>query len=64
MPGGVTMGHNDSEDMNKDVQFVSEQQAIEVHTLYTLILNIYSPLKKQLSSKQFCNLVVVVAGYL
>lgn len=42
MPGGVgSMGHNDSEDMNKDVQFVSEQQAIEVHTLYTYIYSIY-----------------------
>lgn len=34
MPPGVAMGmgHNDSADMNKDVEFISEQQPIEVYT--------------------------------
>jgi len=33
MPPGVSMGlgHNDVTDMNKDVEFISEQQPIEVY---------------------------------
>lgn len=35
---GMGMGHNDVTDMNKDVEFISEQQPIEVYTRITLAM--------------------------